>query len=88
MEYLNDSFASQVHVVTWFQPKNLPALLRNDPLTSYTVVLARDANMTNVVKTYPDIYSHGSGSVVVYNIPMSDIEPGRQFFMAVKVRTA
>ena len=72
--------------MTWFRPNNLPPLLKMDSKTSFTVVLARDANMTDVVKTYPDIVSHGSGNVVVYNIPMSDIEPGRQFFMAVKVK--
>ena len=73
-----------MHVVTWFPPRDLPGPLRNDPETSYTVVLARNAAMTDLYKNYTNIHSH-AGNVVVFDIPMDDIEPGRQFFMAVKV---
>jgi len=49
-------------------------------------VLARNAKMTDLYKNYTNIIGQGVGTnVVVFDIPMSDIEAGRQFFMAVKV---
>jgi len=76
----NQDAKARAHVVTWSAPARLPAALTGPRAdTTYTIVFSTSVDMSQVVRNYTGITAN------VMDIPMSDLEPGRLYYMAVRM---